>query len=637
MLALVTVAAYQPVWRAGFIWDDDFYVTKNQLLMAPDGLRRIWFSADSPSQYFPLTYTSFYLEHALWGFDPLGYHLINILLHAINALLVWQLLRRLRVPGAWLAAALFAWHPIQVESVAWISERKNVLMGFFFLLAVWSWIRFTEDGEKPPWRFYAMSLICGALALFAKTTACTLPAALLVALWFKKQPINWRRIGQVAPFVAMGVGMGLLSIWWEKHHQGTESQTFGMGPMDRVLLASREIWFYLGKLLWPANLTFSYPRWVISASDPQAYGWLMATVGLAAAVWRAGRGVQSAMLYFVGTMSVMLGFVMEYTYRYSFVADHYVYLACIGPLALVAAVLVRRPVLAGVVLMALCVLTWRQAGTYVNAETLWKTTLRRNPGSWMAYDNLALLLAKEGKTDEMISALRAMLKKNPQDDHAHYNLGLIYLRQGSLTNAAVEFQSALRSNPQHDKAWASLGMALAEQGRMDEAIKDYRRALAIAPANAYAHNALGRALETKNKLAEAAAQYAEAIAAKPDFVEAHQNLGAVLTALGDFEEAGRQLEQALKLKPESAPGHYDLGNLLVRQGRLQDAVKQYFEALRLDPDSLEVRFNLALAFGQLGRKANAIEQFHAALRLNPPKELADQIRARLERYEHAGK
>src|SRR5881397_3042194 len=205
ILAATTIFAYRPAWNGGFLWDDDAYVTNNELLIAPDGLRRIWFSLDSPSQYFPLVYTTFRIEHALWGLHPSGYHWVNILLHVANALLVWCLLARLRVPGAWLAGAIFALHPVQVESVAWITERKNVLMGFFFLLTLLAWIVFIDERTKRPWPFYGLALVFYVLALSAKSTACTLPAALLLILWLQKRSINWERILQIIPFVILGI------------------------------------------------------------------------------------------------------------------------------------------------------------------------------------------------------------------------------------------------------------------------------------------------------------------------------------------------------------------------------------------------------------------------------------------------
>src|ERR1700747_146795 len=275
VLAAATIFAYRPAWNGGFLWDDDVYITNNELLTAPDGLRRIWFSLDSPSQYFPLVYTTFRIEHAVWGLDPTGYHWLNLLLHVCNALLVWVVLARLKVPGAWLAGAIFALHPVQVESVAWITERKNVLMGFFFLLTLLAWVSFVDERTKRPWLSYLLALVLYGLALSAKTTACTLPAALLLILWLKRKRIDWRRILQVIPFLLIGLGMGLITIWWERYHQGTGRALFGfLSPLERVLICSRAVWFYLSKLIWPSNLTFIYPRWTVSSAYMINYLWL---------------------------------------------------------------------------------------------------------------------------------------------------------------------------------------------------------------------------------------------------------------------------------------------------------------------------------------------------------------------------
>src|SRR5208282_631169 len=312
LIVLFVFLAYLPALRGGFIWDDDVYVTNNPLLTAPDGLRRIWFSMDSPSQYFPLTYTVFRIEHSLWGLNPTGYHSVNILLHAINALLVWLLLKRLSVPGAWLAAALFGLHPVQVESVAWITELKSVLSLFFILLTLGCWIEFIGDRSRRFW--YWLALVFYALALFSKTTACTLPAALLLILWLKGRPIDWRRLAQVVPFLAMGLGMGLLTIWWERFRHGTQGKLFSMGLLERILVASHALWFYAGKLFWPVNLTFSYPRWAIEPAHPSAYGWLLLGIGSGAAIYFTrrfvGRSVEVAALFYVATLSPLLGFVM---------------------------------------------------------------------------------------------------------------------------------------------------------------------------------------------------------------------------------------------------------------------------------------------------------------------------------------
>src|SRR6266576_1912811 len=406
-LAAVTIFAYRPAWNGGFLWDDDVYITNNELLTAPDGLRRIWFSLDSPSQYFPLVYTTFRIEHAVWGLDPTGYHWANLLLHIGNALLVWLVLARLKVPGGWLAGAIFALHPVQVESVAWITERKNVLMGFFFLLTLLAWIAFSDGRTKRPWLYYGLALILYLLALSAKTTVCTLPAALFLILWLQKKPISWKRIFQIIPFFILGIAMGVLAMWWERYHQGTSRTVFTfLSPIERGLVASRAIWFYLSKLAWPSNLTFIYPRWDIAPTHLLNYAWLLATVILCGAIYflrrYVGRCVEVAAAFFVATLSPVLGFIMLYTFRYTFVADHYQYLACIGPLALVGAGLARleqslrldrrlSSVLGILIFATLPILTWRQSASYRDIETLWRSTLARNPGCWMAHTNLGIV------------------------------------------------------------------------------------------------------------------------------------------------------------------------------------------------------------------------------------------------------
>ncbi|PYS66800.1 MAG: O-GlcNAc transferase, partial [Acidobacteria bacterium] len=288
--------------------------------------RRIWFSLESPSQYFPLTYTVLRIERWLWGLNPTGYHWVNLLLHIANALLVWRLLFQLRVRGSWLAAAIFALHPVQVESVAWISELKNVLMGFFFLLTLLAWIEYVDTTGERRRLLYLAALLFYLLALFAKSTACTLPAALLLILWLRSKRIGWRAFFEIAPFVLFALGIGLLTIWWEKYHQGTRVLV-SLGSVERIMIASRAVWFYLSKIFWSSDLTFIYPRWQIDVANPLAYLGLIAALVAAVLIYYGrrwfGRGVEVAALFFVATLSPLLGFIMLYTFRYTFVADHY--------------------------------------------------------------------------------------------------------------------------------------------------------------------------------------------------------------------------------------------------------------------------------------------------------------------------
>ena len=580
ILAVVTMLAYQPAWNGGFIWDDDEYVTNNELLTAPDGLRRIWFSLDSPSQYFPLVYTTFRIERALWGLHPFGYHWVNLLLHIANALLVWRVLIALKVPGAWLAGAIFALHPVQVESVAWITERKNVLMGFFFLLTLLAWIAFVDERTKRPWRFYWLALILYVLALSAKTTACTLPAALLLILWLQKKPINRERILQIAPFFLLGLGMGLVSVWWERYHQGTRLGLAPLGPVERILVASRAVWFYLGKLIWPSNLSFIYPRWTIVSARPLEYAWLLAGAGLCAVIYfvrrRLGRGVEVAAAFFVATLSPVLGFIMLFTFRYTFVADHYQYLASIGPIALASAgvaTLARafkesRKLIFGTafcVVLTLAMLTWRQSAMYGDMEALWRTTLVRNPACWMAYNNLGLVLYQGNRIPEAMDLFKQSLRINPDNAAAYNNLGNTLLRTGRTLEAIDQYKQALRINPNNARAHNNLGNALVQTGQTSEAMDEYNQALLIDPDYADAHNNLGNTLLETGRTLEAIDQYEQALRINPDYADARTNLGAVLAQSGRISEAIEQFKAALRINPNDIAAQTNLTKLQALQ------------------------------------------------------------------------
>lgn len=601
LLFVATVIVYLPAWHAGFIWDDDAYVTGNPLLTAPDGLRRIWFSTDSPSQYFPLTYTMFRFEYELWGFNPAGYHWVNLLLHAANALLVWRLLERLNVPGASLAAALFALHPVNVESVAWVTELKSVLSLFFILLTLLAWNEFVEDRRPRSWRWYGLALLLYPLALFSKTTACTLPAALLLILWLKHKPINRFRFLQIVPFLAMGVGMGLLTMWWERYHIGTQGKMFALGLPERILVASHAVWFYLGKLVWPVNLTFSYPRWTINPANPLAYGWLLAGIGLVAAIGLGrrltGRSVEVAALFYVATLSPLLGFVMLYTFLFTFVADHYQYVACLGPIALAAAGITigfeklgkgkrfLKPLLCGMLLLILCTLTWRQCRMYADVETLWQATIDRNPGSWMARNNLGYAFLQTGRVAEAANQFQAALAIWPDYPDAHYNLGIALLRQGRVDEAIPQFQTALALRPDYAEADNNLGDALLQKGQTDEAVAHYQRALQLRPDYAEAHYNLGIVLLQKGQMNEAILQFQKAVAIRPDYAEACYNLGFALLQEGQTDEAIIQFQKALAIQPDYADAHYNLGYSLFLKGRTDEAIVQLQTVLAIQPGS----------------------------------------------------
>jgi hypothetical protein len=315
-------------------------------------------------QYYPLVHTSFWLEYHLWQLDPFGYHLVNVLLQAVNAILLWRVLEKLQVRGAWLAAAIFAIHPVHVESVAWISERKNLLCGAFYLSSLLAYLRFRplgtvprgsaerQAGETPAplrnqpvenrlgrWYWLALALFVGAM--LSKTVACTLPVTILVVTWWKRGSIKQRDLGLVTPFLAVGAALGFVTVWVEIYRTGASGAGWSFTSFDRVLIAGRALWFYAAKLLWPENLTFIYPRWTIDAGDWRQWMFPLGAALVALALWamhrRIGRGPIAAAAFFIITLGPALGFFNVYPMRYTFVADHYQYLASIGLIVAVVA------------------------------------------------------------------------------------------------------------------------------------------------------------------------------------------------------------------------------------------------------------------------------------------------------------
>ncbi len=407
-LLLATLAAYLPALRAGFIWDDDHYVTGNRTLTAPDALRRIWTEPGATPQYYPLVFTTFWAEHRLWGLDPAGYHAVNVLLHAMNAVLVALLLKRLPMPGAWLAGLLFALHPVHVESVAWITERKNVLSGLFYLLALGAFWTWEEKGSR--WR-YGGALALFALALLAKSVTASLPCALFLLRWVRGRPLDRRFLASLLPFLLLGAAMGLNTAHLERAHVRAVGPEWELSLLQRLSIAGRALPFYLGKLAWPSGLVFvQYPREVPPPGISLPLLWPLGVLAGGAALWlargRTGRALQAAAAFFAVTLFPALGFVNIYPMRYSFVADHYQYLASLGPIALAAAAACRLPrVVLAPPLPALGILPFRQSRVYETPQTLWEDVLSKNPRAWMAHDCLGQILANRKRDADIDGAI----------------------------------------------------------------------------------------------------------------------------------------------------------------------------------------------------------------------------------------
>jgi len=507
VILLAVFLAYLPALSGGFVWDDDSWTTGLQpLFQSASGLFSMWSQPDALQQYYPLTGTTFWLDYQLWKFWPAPYHVENILLHALAAVLFWRLLRRLQLPGAWLAAMLFALHPVMVESAAWITERKNVLSQFPFLAALLAYERFAPlsgaAAETRPPRprartalLYGLALLLFLAAMLAKTTTFSLPAVVLLLVWWKRGRLGWRDVLPTLPFFILAAGFCAVTAWLEKNHVNAQGPDFALSFAQRCLVAGHVFWFYPAQLLWPANLCFVYPRW---QPDPQVWWqWLypLCAVGGLLALWlarkRTGRGPAAAVFFYAGTLFPVMGFMNAYGMRYAYVWDHWVYLSSLGWLALAAALVAwaadrwRTPALATgfavVILPVLGLLTWQRTQVYRDMETLWHDTIARNPDCWMAYNNLGVLLAHQRHYDEAMACYRKAVRLKPDSYEVLNNLGDTLATQGRPDEAIASYQRALQINPVYFNALSGLGAADSAKGRYYEAVDQYRLAMSIQP------------------------------------------------------------------------------------------------------------------------------------------------------------
>ncbi|MEO5961474.1 MAG: tetratricopeptide repeat protein [Opitutaceae bacterium] len=616
----VTFAAYFPALTGELLWDDAGHVTRPDL-QSWSGLARIWFEVGATQQYYPLLHSAFWIEHQLWGETTFGYHLVNVLWHATSACLLVAILRRLTVPGAVLAAFVFALHPVGVESVAWISEQKNTLSTVFYLAAALAWLRF-ED-ERRPARYVAATLWFIA-ALLTKTVTASLPAALLVIAWWRRGRLSWRGdVLPLLPWFAAGAGAGLFSAWFERTSIGAQGADFNLSLVERGLLAGRVFWFYLGKLLWPTDLIFFYPRWRVDAAAAWQYLFPVAALALLGGLaWRTsrgrGRGLLAAALLYGGTLFPVLGFVNVYPFVFSYVADHFQYLASLSFFALAAAGLVnagrsgrfglpwRAAQALGVgVMVLLGALTWLQSKHYVDSITLYRATLARNPDSWIAHHNLGMELAARGAPADALPHARRALEMKPDYPEALNNVADNLTRTGRPAEALPLLERALQLQPRYAQAENNLGIALMTLGRAEEGVRHFQRAITLQPRLAEAHYNLGLANAERGDLAGAIAQFAETVRLRPDHAGAEFNWGVALGLNNRLAEARPHFTRALELNPDAASLHQTYGRVLLTAGQLDDALLHLREALRLDPTLSGLHRELATVLQRLGRTEEA--------------------------------
>jgi tetratricopeptide (TPR) repeat protein len=546
LIVLATVAAYHPALHGGPLWDDFGHITFPEL-RSLGGLWRIWSELGATQQYYPLLHSAFWLEHRLWGDAVLGYHFINVAQHSLSAFLVVLILRRLAVPGALLAGLVFALHPVAVESVAWISEQKNTLSAVFYLASTYVYLRDPRDPRDPRdlrSRYYWLSFVLFVCALLTKTVTATLPAALLVVLWWQHGRLDWRRdVQPLVPWFVAAAIAGAFTAWFEWEIIGARGADFDLTIIERCLLAGRVIWFYLAKLFWPQNLTFIYPRWEIDANVWWQYLFSAGAIALAgglAILAKRHRGPLAGYLYFCGTLVPVLGFFDVYPFRFSYVADHFQYLASLGVIVPVASALTIAlaritpdrnriaAVVAAALVTALGVTTWRHSAVYRDAETLYRDTIARNPHAWMAYQNLGTELGARNRFAEAIEAYEGALRVRPDYVEAKRNLALAHMKLGDAAaesperanEAIAHYEAVLRIEPNHFRARYNAGTLLMDvPGRQADSIGHLESAVQIQPDGAEARVNLGVLLaDVPGREAEAVEHLEFALAQRPDLV-----------------------------------------------------------------------------------------------------------------------
>lgn len=482
LLIGLTLIAYLPALHNGFIWDDDAWLMKNRTLYGWSGLHELWFNPLALQQYYPITGTAFWIEYQLWGFHPAGYHVVNVLLHAMNAVLFALVLRKLRLPGAWFAAAIFAVHPVMVESVAWITEIKNTLSTAFFLGSVLAYLRFEnleEYDTSREWKWFAFSLVLFLCALLSKSITCTLPVVLAILIWWKRPRLRPGDFIPLVPYFLLAIPLALLTASLEAHHVGAIGPDWTLSEVQRVTLAGRVVCFYFAKLVWPAKLAFIYPRWRLE----NAWFFLStATVlGGLTLLWtwrgRIGKGPFAAVAAFIVTLGPILGFMNCYAFQFSYVADHWQYLASLCLISLAAAIGVRfhlenqftRFAVIGLPIFVLALLTWQRCPIYQNVETLWRDTLVKNPNCWLAHHNLGVELQIQNRSFEAEAHFRSALQLRPDYYEAENNLGESLLMQGRLEEAEEHIDRSIALNPGYAASRWNKALLYARQRKKAEA------------------------------------------------------------------------------------------------------------------------------------------------------------------------
>jgi tetratricopeptide (TPR) repeat protein len=606
LLVLAAILPELPALHGEFQWDDEVHVSQNANLHDVRGLARTWTDPTSNIQYYPLSMTAFWVEYQCFGVENLaGYHLVNMLLHAVNVVLVWIMLRRLRIPWAWLAALVFAVHPLVVESVAYISELKNLLSGLFTLLATLAWLRWSDSPARPRWGMLAACLLAFLAALLAKSTACTFPVVMLLIEWWRNGRISRRQWIASVPLLLVGIALGLLFSHVEHEHVGAAGAAFEFGVGERLLIASRAVCFYAMKIVWPSHLLVVYPRWDKNTGAWVNYWFMAVVLGVLALAWvlreKWGRGFLVAALLFIVLLAPALGFISYFPMLFTFVANHYVYLAMVpfivGILAVIRLIAARlhmparwaEPALAVLSLVVLTPLTCVQAARWQTKVLLWEPAAAVQPDSWYVTANLANGYVEHGQFAEARQWAERSLAANPANSRAWFSLGRAWLGLANPAEAITAYQHGLSEEPGNAVALYDLAFALQQVGDLPRAEQAWRDLATHNPGNAQAWNNLAGLLIRRSAFQEGADAAARAIADSPSYGMAHVNRGLALEKLGQFREAATELKTGLALVPENGRVRLELARSLAAGDDPFAALAEYRRVINELPNASDAQ------------------------------------------------
>jgi len=649
LMAMVLIA-YSPAFFAGFVWDDVIF-SEAEAVLEWSGLARLWFEPSHMTReahYWPLVYSTFWLEHKLWGLNPAGYHVVNVALHGVNTVLLWRILDRLEVPGAWLAAALFAVHPMQAEAVTWVMGRKDVLSTLFYLTAAGCWL---SCRERPRIGIQALMLLLFAAGMLTKSMVVTLPVALLLCVWWKHGRISMTDVGQAAPLFVVGFGIAVIDLI----HYSAQTEGFDLGYswIERLLIASRVLWFYSFKLFWPHPLPVMYELWDSGIGNPLNWLCLSGALAVVGALWllrkRIGRGPLAGMLFFAITLSPVLGLNDNVFMEISFVADRYQYLASVGVKAVVAGGLTQllragvhfsverglgraghpRILFAARLAMALplvvCAgLAMRHATVFRDEVSLFGHVVSINPAGRGAYYSLGRALAVEGREEEGLEAMHRALDVNPDFEKTHGGIGWILLKLQRHEEAEEHLRMAVAINPVDRDALLNLAQSLRFQERFEEALHWYNAIIDLDDSDPRVHIGRAKALGRLERHGEALDGFERALAMELDpemEVQAHGGIGWILMSLKREQEAEMHLRRAVELKPSDQDAVLNLAASLRAQGRHEEALLRYDDAIDLDGDSSLAHIGKAMVLSELERNVDALDNFERALELDPGNEV----------------